>query len=823
MSIKKLFDAADKNRNYLSERTQKEAFQSVESKDNLAQLKKKQDTFVPQIDYADPANFAKFGSAYLYYDGAMTKITDYYPYDGSDAEINGFYNDLLGVEKYIFNNLYPRTNGYIKLSAEGWGDASSGTNYHSTGGYGTPASAEHITLKGGPSTDSAVTSLAKQSPDAYNDKFQYSNIYEDNLYTSAGLPSDYGKGTRQSNLQSNFDTGVTLEFWLKKEDWYITKTTKEVVFDAWTSGSLSASADYGRITLELTGGVDDSPFLITAQSGSSGSVDGHFMHGIFQQSIGQTLTTASLSDWQHYAITLYNSGSNFISKLYVNGLLNDTNVQTSVNLSQLKQKDMMGRIGALLTAPSGTVDPGIGGVTGSAGVGVDPSELEGAGKLSGSLDEFRFWKEARTGQDIGRYWFTQVRGGANTDISNTTLGVYYKFNEGISTNSGIDAKVLDYAGRLTNGTWTGYGSTSRSTNSAIVESSASATEYKDPIIYATHPSVSALKSGLLSSGTFHDSTNNSAFISYAPTWVIENHENEGNDNLKIISHLAGTYFDKLYLYINDLPKLKQLTYTSASYKPVPFAQHLPQSLGLYTPELFIDASVMEKFLNRDENSLFESDLNDTKNMIYMNLYNNLTNIYKSKGTEKALRNVLRCFNVDESLIKINTYAKNTTFDLNNNYEQVLERKSLLNFNNPNNRNAVVYQASSSAVAQGTGYISGSWGLNYEVPYGLTVESQIVLPKFFTTYDNFDREYTDVSLFGMHTVNTGSNDPDPCDENSNCDGTDTTYVSDDVSNFQVLAIKEAENSKNIYFKLTSSAATLTETVPDLTSRCLFKCI
>ena len=30
----------------------------------------------------------------------------------SDAEQNEFYNKSLGIERYIFNNLWPRTNGY---------------------------------------------------------------------------------------------------------------------------------------------------------------------------------------------------------------------------------------------------------------------------------------------------------------------------------------------------------------------------------------------------------------------------------------------------------------------------------------------------------------------------------------------------------------------------------------------------------------------------------------------------------------------------------------------------------------------------------------
>ncbi len=84
------------------------------------------------------------------------------------------------------------------------------------------------------------------------------------------------------------------------------------------------------------------------------------------------------------------------------------------------------------------------------------------------MDEFRFWKVERTAQDIGRNWFGQVRGGSNTDISNTTLGVYYKFNEGITGVTAQDSVVLDYSGRVSNGTFTGYTSTTRNTGSAIV-------------------------------------------------------------------------------------------------------------------------------------------------------------------------------------------------------------------------------------------------------------------------------------------------------------------------------------------------------------------
>jgi hypothetical protein len=68
----------------------------------------------------------------MYYKSAIDRILDFYPYDGSDAEYNNFYNKSLDIEKFIFNTTYPRTNGFVDFK---------GTS--------------HISLKGGPHTIAA--------------------------------------------------------------------------------------------------------------------------------------------------------------------------------------------------------------------------------------------------------------------------------------------------------------------------------------------------------------------------------------------------------------------------------------------------------------------------------------------------------------------------------------------------------------------------------------------------------------------------------------------------------------------------------------------
>ena len=73
MSIKKLFDnAVDNSR--LSAGSEKEIFEEAESSRNIQQKIIDKKRFVPTVDYSDPANFATYGSARLYYNSALKEL-----------------------------------------------------------------------------------------------------------------------------------------------------------------------------------------------------------------------------------------------------------------------------------------------------------------------------------------------------------------------------------------------------------------------------------------------------------------------------------------------------------------------------------------------------------------------------------------------------------------------------------------------------------------------------------------------------------------------------------------------------------------------------
>ena len=696
------------------------------------------------VNYSTASNFAIFGSAQKYYEDSAARIYEQYPYDGSKKEKIDWHNSSSLLDIWFLENAYPRTTGYAIFSPSGW----SSNVGSKVSGYGEPTTKEYIVIKSGPNKSTSASNLK----DAFKDK---SNQYQKaNIYNVSE--------NRSSNLKFDLTgSGVTLEFWLKKSSFINSNTEKEVIFDLW-NGESSSSSGYGRLTLELSGNTV-SPFYLTAQSGTS---------GFFQQNIGaSTLTTSSIASglWNHYAVSLRSSASSTNVNVYLNGILNSThNLGTSINNVT---GTLIANIGALRTAPSGVLGTGI-----------------GWGKLSGSIDEFRYWKTQRTDREIGRNWWTYVGGGTNTDDANTDLGVYYKFNEGITTTSSIDSIVLDYSGRVSNGTWVGYSSASRNTGSAINQftNKQLSTEEPDPIIYSNHPDVVEMLDLYNTIGSDHDRTNpNSLYFSF-PNWIVD--EDNNGDLLKV-TQIAASYLDTLYLQIKYFTSLKDhYTNIQIDEKPYPFSQTLLESVGLVAPNLFVDAKLVEEVLSRDDERQYEDKLNEVKNIIYQNIYSNITNIFKSKGTEKSFRNLIRCFGIDEELIKLNIYSNNDSYQVKNNKYNTTLKKRSINFNDVDRFNSTIYQYTDNTNSNSISFITGSTAYDY-LP--ITAEAEVVFPyKFEQTNENyFLTAFTTTSIFGAHGAVSNN--------------TDLTWASPDYFNFQVTAVRTEFESKDVHFALTSS--------------------
>jgi hypothetical protein len=144
MSIKDLFEKQKENSISLkgfAKSTIDQFTGDVESANYIEQKQIYAQTFIPDLDYSSASNFVKFGSAEKYYQNSIDRITNEYPYDGSKAEKLEYYNTLNPLEKYIFDNEYPRTTGYVNFAPNGWG-----TQESTFGGIGVPNTKEYISF-----------------------------------------------------------------------------------------------------------------------------------------------------------------------------------------------------------------------------------------------------------------------------------------------------------------------------------------------------------------------------------------------------------------------------------------------------------------------------------------------------------------------------------------------------------------------------------------------------------------------------------------------------------------------------------------------------
>jgi len=775
MGIKKLFDSNKPQAVLKSTNLEEEIIKNapeLESADNVREQIERINRFIPQADFGDPNSFVVYGSAQSYYEDAISRIYNQFPYDGSEEEITEFHNESSYLDLYIFDKKYPRTTGYIKIGTGQTFPSPPATNSELLSWGVVNSGEEYIKIVGGPHTASGGMPTGK-----LHTTFTGSNIYDTDIYGTDGTLALDRAGTRESNLRFDLSKGVTTEFWLKKEGFSVADTCKEVILDLW-NGAASSSAGYGRFLLYITasGHADagQNPLRLHLASGSN-VADINLL--------SSTYTTASIGDsaWHHYAVSVESGSAAITTKAYVDGTLDNTTTST-INFGQVTGS-LIAYIGALQTSPSGNTFHGS-----------LVASKAGDAPLSASMDEFRYWKSKRDEKDIQHNWWTQVRGGTNNEIANAELGVYYKFNEGITGTDSTDSTVLDYSGRISNGNWVGYpGSTARNVGSAIDSSTAVVTgtaEYKDPIIYSSHPDVISHYNTYSATGSMYDNSNQSSILDSIPSWIVDDDELEGSNELKKLTQIIGSYADTLNLQVKALPTLADTTYLSSSYKPAPFTRNLLSSRGLAVPEIFVDADLLERFANRRSDRKYDMDINEVKNLIYQNIYNNLIYMYKSKGTEKAFRNLIRCYGIGDEVIKFNAYGNNTTFKFENTGYSTTTRKNYVDFNSTDRFSGTVYQSSSvtNTETNSITYVSGT-----SQYLANTAEIEVIFPRKFDFANPayFHTPFLSSSIFGCHEAKDAPSD------------FDWKSAANDNS-FQVYVVRTDTNSKDGYFLLKTRA-------------------
>ena len=553
-----------------------------------------------------------------------------------------------------------------------------------------------------------------------------------NVYKSAN--------NQANNLSFDASQGVTVEFWAKPND---------SAFSGGIFETVDSSGNYFVIYLNNPGGAGVQ-FLVAKSSSAGGT----------EASTTFSTLTGYDNAWHHYAFTFEtNDDDQLVSTLYVDGAYTEQ-----------------------LTDTTNTVSTTVNAVSGNVG-------FAQTYYFTGSIDEFRYWKTKRTARQIGVNWNTHVDGGSNTKGTTTRpLSLYLKFNEGITTIDSTDSSVLDYSGRVASASILNYETGMRSTNSAIQEYDSEYYEVPDPIIYSFHPDVEALRDAGEIDGKAHDNLNNHSFYQLMPAWI----RDQDNNELRYLSHIIGAHFDELYAQISSFEKVKDKNYQDQDLKIFPYYRDILESQGFDSDNFLVGNDLLSELNEKTLiGNLASGSISDLKNKIYRNIYNNLLYLYKSKGTQDSIRNLLNCYGVNQNMFRMRNYSNFVTSDIANRDQlDTFEDKSI-DFYGLKNFIAGDTLPNESAIFNFTSSDSNNQSFVSSLGDAFSIESSVYFPLQAASDSDFWFGY-DVtgSLFGVHAANSSS-------------AGDATWYGDDVVGLAAYAVHDGKTDRHAKFVLSSS--------------------
>lgn len=514
----------------------------------------------------------------------------------------------------------------------------------------------------------------------------YSHVQSPTSTEAQGI-YDFKKYSDITNIQLSGSSGICLETWLNS----VTSSNESRILSI---NALSAS-NVGFTNTEVM-----SLYVSASQL---------HLYDNFSNQITFTQNIPS-NEWHHYSLNITTSSVD----LFVDGVIKEIVPNTSLNfLSNL-----------YTFTEKGLILQNLNNIVTSLSSSKQPVFLLGSGSLI-KLDDARLWNNTRTVEQIGRNWFTSVYGNDNTATLNTDLLFYFKFNEGWDPEYGN--LCIDYSGKKNDSYIYSYNQNCRSSESGINLSGIVQDLEKPEIIVSGLQFSTTVKDFYNLKNTIaveHDENNIHMLYNKFPSWILEQEEDQDTKHLKQIIQIISSYFDDLYNKISEVTNYKKTFYASDLDNVYPFYDKILTSMGFDVTDILNNMSSLENITSRNDKTIFDEDVKKVKNMIFKNIYNNLVYIFKSKGTEKSLRALLRSYGISEDVVRINLYADKAAYGVKDRSKETVVKKK------------TVTMTGSNSI-----YLSGSSipDTNY-----YTLESCLAFP-------NNSQNIQETSLFGINNT------------------------------------------------------------------------
>jgi hypothetical protein len=167
----------------------------------------------------------------------------------------------------------------------------------------------------------------------------------------------------------------------------------------------------------------------------------------------------------------------------------------------------------------------------------------------------------------------------------------------------------------------------------------------------TNPAVTSWYDNLLRESVFYDKYNPNFLVNNIPAFI---REDSDNSEFLTFLNMMGQHFDIIWSYINGLARVKKLEESQTKGIANDLVQHMLESMGWENKKAFDSQFLWEYAFGtyKDGFQKYSMPLKDANDIVWRRILNNLPYILKHKGTGRAMKAIMACYGVPQSMLTI---------------------------------------------------------------------------------------------------------------------------------------------------------------------------
>ena len=440
-----------------------------------------------------------------------------------------------------------------------------------------------------------------------------------------------------------------------------------------------------KIIAQRLGENNNTGFTIGIQNSNTAGKFNLFV-GVNANSLGLSITSELEYDKWNYIAIVFDRGISETLKIYEKGEL--INQSQPFIVGPILFSDQKLTLGAGSTAS------------------IDSVDFIPSGRLIGSIDEFRFFLEARSQDNIKAFYNRSI-------YSEENLNLYFRFNEPpgpFDPNSTTKNLVLDHSGAGLHGHINNFTSTQREPGN-IPNPLVSERKDISPVLFPSFTGVSDLAKNLIDEASTYDFNNPNTITKLIPKHYLTDEASErgiGDEDAglsnsysyssdapgstkmpssQIISSVLfmwASRFDEIKMFIDEFKRFLTTGYELNNTVSDQMLPHLAKYYGYQLPSLFRDASEaqlkdgLDLGLDPGEASL---SLQNIQNTIWRRILTDISNINMKKGTMGSIEALFRNMGINPSSpYRIKEYGGSKTNTIKDTFERRQKNHGMLHFN-----------------------------------------------------------------------------------------------------------------------------------------------